>query len=94
MTKTLNQVDLCFLCFVIDTTGSMGGSIDAAKRHLLDAVAALRQSDNLDLQVGLVEYRDHPPQESSFVTRLYPLTRCYRDRGTMPRSGSCDRDDA
>jgi hypothetical protein len=28
----------------------------------------------LDLRVALVEYRDHPPQEMSYVTRHYALT--------------------
>jgi hypothetical protein len=28
----------------------------------------------IDLQIGLVEYRDHPPQDTSFVTREYPFT--------------------
>lgn len=79
MTKALNQVDLCF---VVDTTGSMGAFIEAAKQHLLEAIAALRHQNNLDLHVGLVEYRDHPPQDRSFVTRSYELT---ADLGKMQK---------
>lgn len=71
MTHALNQIDLCF---VVDTTGSMETFITEAQRHLLDTMTALRADNGLDLQVGLVEYRDHPPQERSFVTRAYPLT--------------------
>lgn len=71
MTKALNHVDLCF---VIDTTGSMGGFIEAAKQQLLDTMRRLSADNDIDLQVGLVEYRDHPPQDTSFVTRVYPLT--------------------
>ena len=67
----LNRVDLGF---VVDTTGSMGPFVQTAKQHLLDTIATLRDRGNLDLQVGLVEYRDHPPQERSFVTRIHPLT--------------------
>jgi len=67
----LNHVDLVF---VVDTTGSMGPFIDDAKRRLVDCVGELGKSQAIDLQVGLVEYRDHPPQEASFVTRAYPLT--------------------
>lgn len=70
MTKALNYVDLCF---VIDTTGSMGSFIQAAKQQLLDTIQLLSADSDIDLQVGLVEYRDHPPQDSSFVTRVYPL---------------------
>ena len=71
MTKAFNQVDLCF---VIDTTGSMGSFIQAAKQQLLDTMRLLSADNDIDLQVGLVEYRDHPPQDKSFVTRVYPLT--------------------
>ncbi len=71
MISGLNHVDLVF---VVDTTGSMGPFIDDAKRRLVDCVGELVKSQAIDLQVGLVEYRDHPPQEASFVTRAYPLT--------------------
>jgi len=70
-TDALNQVDLGF---IIDTTGSMGPFIATAKQHLLDVLATFRDRGNLDLQVGLVEYRDHPPQDRTFVTRIHPLT--------------------
>jgi hypothetical protein len=69
--QELNQVDLCF---VIDTTGSMGSFIEAAKRQLLDTLELLSTDSQINLQVGLVEYRDHPPQDNSFVTRIYQLT--------------------
>lgn len=81
----LGRVDLCF---VIDTTGSMGAFLSAAQRHLIDAMEALRAEASasgdggLDLRVALVEYRDHPPQERSFVTRAHPLT---ADLGVMRR---------
>jgi Mg-chelatase subunit ChlD len=71
MTNALNHVDLCF---VIDTTGSMGSFIQAAKQQLLDTLKLMSADSGIDLQVGLVEYRDHPPQDTSFVTRIYPLT--------------------
>jgi hypothetical protein len=67
----LNQVDLCF---VIDTTASMSPFILEAQRQLLDTISALGAKSGIDLKVGLVEYRDHPPQDNSFVTRINPLT--------------------
>jgi hypothetical protein len=39
--------------------------------RLLESIAA---RDQLDVQIGLVEFRDHPPQDSSFVTRIHGLT--------------------
>jgi hypothetical protein len=71
MKDELNHIDLCF---VVDTTGSMQPFISAAQRALLDTVEALSAKSGVDIQIGLVEYRDHPPQEMSFVTRHYQLT--------------------
>ena len=67
----LNQVDVGF---VVDTTGSMGSFIHAAQQQLLSVLGALVDDRALDLRVGVVEYRDFPPQESSFVTRFHSLT--------------------
>ncbi|HJZ93185.1 MAG TPA: vWA domain-containing protein [Gemmataceae bacterium] len=69
----LNHLDLAF---IVDTTGSMGPFIDAARQH---TVATLRRltSDSarpVDLRTAVVEYRDHPPQDMSFVTREYGFT--------------------
>ncbi|MGK7876120.1 MAG: VWA domain-containing protein [Xenococcaceae cyanobacterium] len=71
MKNDLNHVDLCF---VVDTTGSMGSFIATAQQQLLNTISLLSADSNIDLQVGLVEYRDHPPQDRSFITRIYPLT--------------------
>ncbi len=73
MAAELNQVDLAF---VIDTTGSMGAFINTARGHMIAMLRELASASAIpiDLQVGLVEYRDHPPQDSTFVTRPYDLT--------------------
>lgn len=71
MQKALNFVDICF---VIDTTGSMGSVIDAAKRELIKTIFTLSKESNINIKFGMVEYRDHPPQETSFITHVYPLT--------------------
>src|SRR5947199_9913172 len=71
----LNRVDLCF---AIDTTGSMGTFIASAQQHLLAAINVLATNHEIDLQIGLVEYRDHPPQDTTFVTRAYPLTNNFK----------------
>jgi hypothetical protein len=67
----LNEIDLCL---VVDTTGSMGPFIQAAKRELHGALGALEEHGGADLRVGLVQYRDHPPQDRSFVTRVDAMT--------------------
>lgn len=68
---SLNQVDICF---VIDTTGSMGPFLASAQAELVRLMEGLGATAGLDMQFALVEYRDHPPQEQSFITRCTPLT--------------------
>jgi hypothetical protein len=72
MTDALAQVDLAF---VVDTTGSMGAFIDAARRQMADTLRTLTAAADFtpDLRVAVVEYRDHPPQDSSFVSRAHPF---------------------
>jgi hypothetical protein len=69
----LNQVDLAF---VVDTTGSMGAFINAARQQMVDTLKALTAAavQPVDLAVGIVEYRDHPPQDNSFVFQVYAFT--------------------
>lgn len=69
----LNQVDLAF---VVDTTGSMGAFINAAREQMVAMLKAITAEAGLpiDLQVGIVEYRDHPPQDPSFVFQAHPFT--------------------
>lgn len=64
------------LAFVIDTTGSMGPFIQAAREHMVGLLKRLTgdAASPVDLHVGIVEYRDHPPQDTSFVTREYGFT--------------------
>jgi hypothetical protein len=73
MWQELQQVDLAF---VVDTTGSMGSFIAAARRQMVATLAALtaRAATPVDLRIGVVEYRDHPPQDESFVARVHGLT--------------------
>jgi Mg-chelatase subunit ChlD len=73
MINELNQVDLAF---VVDTTGSMGAFINTAKAQMITMLRALAEGSGLrlDLRLGVVEYRDHPPQDHSFVARAHDLT--------------------
>lgn len=68
----LRQVDVVF---VIDTTGSMGGSIQEVQRRLRDFANKLVHSKvSPNVAFGVVAYRDHPPEDKTYVTRIYPLT--------------------
>jgi hypothetical protein len=71
-TRTSGELDLVFL---VDETGSMGDYIEQVKRHLLALVSTLRRSPLLkSLRLGLVTYRDHPPQDHSYASKVTPLT--------------------
>ena len=72
MTDALNQVDLAF---VVDTTGSMGAFIQAARQQMTDTLRSLAAAADFapDLRVAVVEYRDHPPQDTTFVFRPHPF---------------------
>jgi hypothetical protein len=70
--KGLGELDLVFL---VDETGSMGAYIEEVKRRLLEIIAALRAAPLCrSLRIGLVSYRDHPPEDSTFASRVVPLT--------------------
>jgi hypothetical protein len=58
--------------FVLDTTGSMGGLISAAKQRIwsiANAIASARPRP--DIRLGLIAYRD---RQDAYVTRRTPLT--------------------
>lgn len=59
--------------FAVDTTGSMGGLIEGAKRTVWSIATHIRQTErNADLRIGLVAYRDIG---DDYVTRDFALTR-------------------
>ncbi|KAL7713994.1 VWFA domain-containing protein [Entamoeba marina] len=67
----MTELDLVFIC---DTTGSMGSYLSAAKKSIEKIVTTITQSEKCDVRFALVEYRDHPPQDSSFAFRLTDFT--------------------
>ena len=66
---TAHPVDIVF---AVDTTGSMGGLLDGAKRTVWSIANQVRSIDpDADLRVGLVAYRD---LGDDYVTRDFALT--------------------
>jgi len=69
VTSGMHQVDVVF---AVDTTGSMGGLIDGAKRTVFSIANHIRKTDaNADVRIGLVAYRDVGDE---YVTRDFALT--------------------
>jgi Mg-chelatase subunit ChlD len=68
-----NEINAVDLAFVVDTTGSMGGLIRAAQRQMVRMLEEVTRAADINLCLGVVEYRDHPPQDQ-MVYRVYPFT--------------------
>lgn len=63
------------LVFLVDETGSMGPYIQTVQQQLLHIVETVSRLPLCrTLRLGLVRYRDHPPQESTYVTLVHSLT--------------------
>jgi Mg-chelatase subunit ChlD len=58
--------------FAVDTTGSMGGLIEGAKRTVWSIATHIRKTDpNANIRIGLVAYKDIGDE---YVTRPFSLT--------------------
>jgi len=68
---TSNEVDGLDLVFVLDTTGSMGPLLQAAREQMTTLLSSL--AGEASLRVGFVEYRDHPPQDT-LLTRVHDFS--------------------
>src|SRR5471032_684372 len=65
------------VAFVLDTTGSMGGLIEGAKRKIWSISTAIVDSNpDADIRMGLVAYRDIG---DDYVTRTFDLTTDIQD---------------
>src|ERR1700761_2094036 len=66
------------LVFVQDCTGSQGSYISSATKNIEEICATIFASGKLvdpqDLRVGLIAFRDHPPQDPTYVTRKFDFT--------------------
>ncbi|CAF1213043.1 unnamed protein product [Rotaria sordida] len=62
------------LVFIMDCTGSMGSYIHSATNNIRSIVEEIVVSEKSDIRLALIEYRDHPPQDTTFVTRVHDFT--------------------
>jgi len=69
--EPINELDLCFIC---DCTGSMGQYIKAAQDNIHAIVKKITESQGADVRFALVSYRDHPPQDKTYVTQVGSFT--------------------
>ena len=63
------------LVFIQDCTGSQGTYISSATKNIESICANIFESGKLqspeDLRVGLVAFRDHPPQDHTYITKNF-----------------------
>ncbi|KDE06311.1 hypothetical protein MVLG_03350 [Microbotryum lychnidis-dioicae p1A1 Lamole] len=66
------------LVFILDCTGSMGSYIASATKNIELIVENILDSGKLPnpeaLRIGLIAYRDYPPQDNSYITRSFDFT--------------------
>jgi hypothetical protein len=63
------------VAFVVDTTGSMKDDIRAVKDSLFEIVDKITsRTKSLSIRFAIVSYRDHPPQDHSYVTRIFDFS--------------------
>jgi hypothetical protein len=90
------------LVFVQDCTGSQGSYISSATKNIQLICENIFQSGKLqsreDMRVGLVAYRDHPPQDHTYVTRNFgfssDIDKVHRDLSSLYASGGGDGPEA
>lgn len=79
------------IAFVIDATGSMISYISGAKNSIIEIMNESKsrfkkyKAEESMLRFGIVAYRDHPPQENSFVTLIrdfsnFSTASCFLDK--------------
>lgn len=90
------------LVFIQDCTGSQGSYISSATKNIEKICATIFESGKLnaqeDLRIGLVAFRDHPPQDHTYVTKNFgfssDISRVQNNLSTLYASGGGDGPEA
>lgn len=91
------ELDLAFCC---DCTGSMGSYIKSAQDNIRGISQRIHDEKGTTtaIRYALVKYRDHPPQDKSFITEVFPFTgkleKMKKNVDTMSASGGGDGPEA
>jgi Mg-chelatase subunit ChlD len=92
---TFKKIDIVFC---VDCTASMGSYIKAAQENVVKIVQDLICSEKADLRFALISYRDHPPQDSTYVTKKFEFTQSFQQMqtnvATMSAQGGGDGPEA
>jgi hypothetical protein len=87
--------------FIQDFTGSQSPYIDSARRGIRQICADLISGTQFvpgNVRFGVIAFRDHPPQDASFVTKAFPFTsdpaRIAADLASLTATGGGDGPEA
>ncbi|KAH8107493.1 hypothetical protein DFH11DRAFT_1181496 [Phellopilus nigrolimitatus] len=97
-----DEGEILDLLFVQDTTGSQGPYIVGARNSILEICHLLQASGKLrkdkGLRVGLLAYRDYPPEDQTYITKPYEFTHdldiMKRNLGELTAEGGGDDPEA
>lgn len=65
------------ICFCVDATGSMSGELAQVQSTIVAIIKKIEnkvRTEGITLRFAVVTYRDHPPQDSSYVTQYKDFT--------------------
>eukprot|EP01084_Bolivina_argentea_P177047 306243_1 len=63
------------VAFVLDCTGSMNQYIESCKNNIIQISNRIHnECENCNVQFGLILYRDIPPQDTTFITKILNFT--------------------
>jgi len=90
------------LVFIQDATGSQGSYISSATKNIEEICNAIFASGKLlyreDLRVGLISFRDHPPQDHTYITKNFgfssDIKQVHENLKTLFASGGGDGPEA
>lgn len=90
------------LVFVQDCTGSQGSYISSATKNIEEICNHIYESGRLqsreDLRIGLVAYRDHPPQDHTYITKNFgfssDISEVHKHLSSLYASGGGDGPEA
>ncbi|KAH7911739.1 hypothetical protein BJ138DRAFT_1005998 [Hygrophoropsis aurantiaca] len=90
------------LVFIQDCTGSQGSYISSATRNIEEICGHIFESGRLqsreDLRVGLIAFRDHPPQDHTYITKNFgfssDISKVHKDLSSLYASGGGDGPEA
>ncbi|KZT55455.1 hypothetical protein CALCODRAFT_437201 [Calocera cornea HHB12733] len=76
--RNLTPLSCSDLVFIQDATGSQGSYISHATENIEEICNTIVNTGKLvrpeDLRLGLIAFRDHPPQDNTFITKKFPFT--------------------